>query len=54
MPRAALAAVELCLINKETFRSASLTTFDGNDYFILGIETRSLQILLESNDSTAP
>jgi hypothetical protein len=41
-------------LNKETFRSATLTTFDGNDYFILGIETRSLQILLQSSDSTAP
>ena len=41
-------------LNKETFRSATLTTFDGNDYFILGIETRGLQILLQSSDSTAP
>ena len=41
-------------LTEESFRSAKLTTFDGNDYFILGIETRSLQILIQSSDSTAP
>jgi hypothetical protein len=35
-------------LNEQTFRSATLTTFDGNDYFILSIETRSMQILLQN------
>ena len=33
-------------LNKRTFQSATLTTFDGNDYFSIVIETSSMQILL--------
>lgn len=35
-------------LNEQTFQSATLTTFDGNDYFIIVIETRSMQILFQN------
>ena len=35
-------------LNEQTFQSATLTTFDGNDYFIVAIETRSTQILVQN------
>jgi hypothetical protein len=41
-------------LDEETFESASLSTFDGNDYFIIGITTRRLLILIQDSDSTAP
>jgi hypothetical protein len=41
-------------LNEGTFRSATLTTFDGNDYFIISIQTRSMHILVQDSDSTAP
>jgi hypothetical protein len=41
-------------IREETFESATLTTFDGNDYFILAIKTRALDILVQDGDSAAP
>jgi hypothetical protein len=44
----------ILFLKKESFRSAKLTTFDGNDYFILGIETHSGHILVQSSDSTGP
>jgi hypothetical protein len=34
----------ILFLNDETFPSATLTTFDGNDYFILGIETTGVEI----------
>ena len=41
-------------LNEEAFRIAKLTTFDGNDYFVLHIETHSGHIVIQSGDSTAP
>jgi hypothetical protein len=41
-------------LNPSTFESATLTTLDGNDYFIVSIQTRSLQILVQDADSTYP
>ena len=33
-------------IQEETFESATLTTFDGNDYFIIAITTPAADILV--------
>jgi hypothetical protein len=41
-------------LNEETFESAALTTFDGNDYFLILIKTRWMQILVQDGDSTYP
>ncbi len=41
-------------IDEGTFESATLTTLDGNDYFIISIKTRSMEILVQDNDSTYP
>lgn len=40
--------------NEGTFESATLTTFDGNDYFIIAIKTGTYEILVEGIDSTYP
>lgn len=44
----------ILFIREETFESATLTTFDGNDYFIVSIKTRYLEILVQDGNSTYP
>lgn len=44
----------ILFIREETFESATLTTFDGNDYFIVSIMTRTLEILVQDSNSTYP
>jgi hypothetical protein len=44
----------ILFIREETFESATLTTFDGNDYFLISIKTRRLEIIVQDGDSTAP
>ena len=44
----------ILFIREDTFESATLSTFDGNDYFIIGITTRALNIIVQDGDSTAP
>jgi hypothetical protein len=44
----------ILFINEETFESATLTTFDGNDYFVVSIKTRCIEILVQDGDSTYP
>jgi hypothetical protein len=44
----------ILFIREETFESASLTTFDGNDYFAIGINTGGLEITVHDSDSTYP
>jgi hypothetical protein len=41
-------------VNEETFESATLTTFDGNDYFAISIKTRCMEILVQDGDLTYP
>jgi hypothetical protein len=41
-------------IREETFESAALSTFDGNDYFTISIKTRCLEILVSDGHSTYP
>ena len=41
-------------IREKTFESATLSTFDGNDYFSISIKTRWLEILVNDGDSTYP
>jgi hypothetical protein len=44
----------ILFIDEATFENATLRTFDGNDYFSISIETRSMQILVQDVDSTYP
>lgn len=44
----------ILFINEGTFESAMLTTFDGNDYFIISIWTRSMEILVQDAGSGFP
>lgn len=44
----------ILFINERTFESATLTTFDGNDYFIISIWTCSMEILVQDAASTYP
>ena len=44
----------ILFIREETFESATLTAFDGNDYFIISIKTRCLEILVQDGNSTYP
>jgi hypothetical protein len=44
----------ILFIREETFESAMLTTFDGNDYFVIGIKTGCLDITVHDGDSTYP
>ncbi len=44
----------ILFIREETFESATLTTFDDNDYFIVGITTRDLEIVVQGVGSTYP
>ena len=44
----------ILFVNEETFESATLTTFDGNDYFAISIKTRCMEILVQDGDSTYP
>ena len=41
-------------LNKQHFEGATLSTFDGNDHFIISINMRCLQILVQDTDSTYP
>lgn len=41
-------------IREKTFERATLSTFDGNDYFSISIKTRCLEILVNDGDSTYP
>lgn len=41
-------------VRETTFESATLSTFDGNDYFIISIKTRCLKILVHDGYSTYP
>ena len=44
----------ILFIREDTFESATLSTFDGDDYFIIGITTRALNIIVQDGDSTVP
>ena len=44
----------ILFIREESFESATLTTFDGNDYFIICIKTRCMEIFVQDGDSTYP
>jgi hypothetical protein len=44
----------ILFINERTFESATLTTFDGNDYFIISIWTRPMEILVQDAASGYP
>lgn len=44
----------ILFINEQTFQSATLTTFDGNDYFAVSIKTRCSEILIQDGDSGYP
>jgi hypothetical protein len=44
----------ILFLNEGTFESATLTTFDGNDYFAISIKTRCMEILVQDGDSTYP
>lgn len=41
-------------LNESTFERATLTTFDGNDYFIVSVKTHTLRIFIQDADSTFP
>lgn len=41
-------------IREKTFESATLSTFDGNDYFSISIKTGCLEILVSDGNSTYP
>lgn len=41
-------------LDQETFESATLTTFDGNDHFIICINNRCAAILVQDISSTYP
>jgi hypothetical protein len=40
--------------NAQTFESATLTTFDGNDYFLIAIKTDCIEILIQDDGSSYP
>jgi hypothetical protein len=44
----------ILFIREETFEGATLTTFDGNDYFIISIKTRCVEIFVQDGGSTYP
>jgi hypothetical protein len=44
----------ILFIREETFEGATLTTFDGNDYFIISIKTRRVEIIVQDGGSTYP
>ncbi len=41
-------------IREETFEDATLSTFDGNDYFLIAIRTRRVEIIVQDGGSTYP
>jgi hypothetical protein len=41
-------------LNKQNFEGATLSTFDGNDHFVISINMLCLQILVQDTDSTYP
>jgi hypothetical protein len=44
----------LFFISQQAFESATLSTYDGNDHFAIGVTTRSVDILVQDRDSTYP
>jgi hypothetical protein len=44
----------ILFIDSATFTSATLSTFDGNDHFIVSIRTHALDILVQDVTSTYP
>jgi hypothetical protein len=44
----------ILFLNEGAFESATLTTFDGNDYFAISIKTRCIEILVQDGGSTYP
>lgn len=44
----------ILFLNERVFLSAKLTTFDGNDYFMISISTAAFEILVQDGDSTHP
>lgn len=44
----------ILFIREQTFERATLTTFDGNDHFLIDIKTRCLDILIQDGNSTYP
>lgn len=44
----------ILFIREETFESATLSTEDGNDYFLISIKTRCLEIVIHDGNSTYP
>jgi hypothetical protein len=44
----------ILFIREKTFESATLTTFDGNDYFLISITTPCLSIIVQDGDSSYP
>jgi hypothetical protein len=41
-------------VSEPEFESATLTTFDGNDYFSISIRTCAVKFLIEGQDSSYP
>ena len=41
-------------LDEDSFEAATLETFDGNDYFAISILTRSVEILVQDENSTYP
>ena len=41
-------------LDEDSFEAATLKTFDGNDYFAISILTRSVEILVQDENSTYP
>jgi hypothetical protein len=44
----------ILFIDERTFQNATLSTFDGNEYFSISITTRCVNILVQDVDSTYP
>ena len=44
----------ILFIREATFEDATLSTFDGNDYFIIAIRTRRVEIIVQDGGSTYP
>lgn len=44
----------IVFIDEPTFEHATLTTYDGNDYFAISITTRSMEILVQDDSSGYP
>lgn len=44
----------ILFLNERVFLNAKLTTFDGNDYFMISISTAAFEILVQDGDSAYP